>query len=228
MTLEESIKRLAKANIDENNDWYSWRKINESRLPKGILLPEGNQYRKNIALKTILSEKLQSTSSREERKEIFRYYVSTWGGIRNSEATLSKYTESTPEELVAMGANGIASWSKILCILQPSNFAIYDARVSASLNALQIIDNTENAKIYPMLSSRNNTIKKGTKLIKSYAEEHSWGDVSRCDFYGAYLNYLTKTAIEREKFAVSISTIEMLLFAKAEELVQKAFPNEEF
>jgi hypothetical protein len=230
VTLEEAIKKLAKANVDSTNDWYSWRKINESKLPKGIQLPAGNQYKKNLALKTELHKKLQSINTHEERREIFKYYISTWGGIHgNSEETLNKYTRSTAKQLVAMGSSGIASWSKALCISKPSEFAIFDARVSASLNALQIINDTKYAKLYPVLTSRNNTIKKGIKLIKAHAKKEAWSVAPECEFYGTYLRCLKSTTSGFGKnLSVSVATIEMLLFAKAEELVTKAFTNEKF
>ena len=43
VTLENAIKKLAEDNIDGTNDWYSWRAINESKLPNGICLPQWNQ-----------------------------------------------------------------------------------------------------------------------------------------------------------------------------------------
>lgn len=230
MTLEEAINKLAKANVDSTNNWYSWRKINESKLPEGIHLPEGNQYKKNLALKTELHKKLQSINTHEERREIFKYYISTWGGIHgNSEETLNTYTQSTSKQLIAMGSSGIASWSKALCISQPSEFAIFDARVSSSLNALQIINKTKDAKLYPVLTSRNNTIKKGIKLIKAHAKKEEWGVAPDREFYETYLRYLKSTTSAFEKnLSISVATIEMLLFAKAEELVKKAFVNEKF
>jgi hypothetical protein len=230
VTLEEAIKRLAKNNVDSANDWYSWRTINESRLPAGINLPQGNQYEKNLALKTELNKKLKRETDHEEKKRLLKYYISTWGGIHgNSDETLNKYTRATTDELIAMGSHGIASWSKALCVHNPGQFAIFDARVSASMNALQIIENTENIKLYPVLTSRNNTIKKGIKFFKGKAKKEGWESAPECSFYREYLGYLKNAASSLDKnLGASVATIEMLLFSKAEELVRKAFPNEKF
>lgn len=230
MTLEEAIKELAKDNVDTKNDWYRWRAINESKLPQGINLPEGNQYKKNMALKIQLNRKLNSVANQEEKKELLKYYISTWGGIHgNSEETMNRYTRSTNKELIALGSNGIASWSKALCIENPSNFAIFDARVSAALNALQIMKRTEASKLYPVLTSRNNVIKKGIKLFKIEAKNQAWETAPDCTFYNTYIGYLKNTASSFDKkLNVSVATIEMLLFAKAEELVKQAFPSEKF
>ena len=48
--LKEVIINYSKKYINETNDWYSWREINEDKLPKGIKLPDGNQYIKNIVI----------------------------------------------------------------------------------------------------------------------------------------------------------------------------------
>jgi len=230
VTLEDAIKKLAKDNVNSANDWYSWRAINESKLPEGLSLPQGNQYKKNLALKTQLTAKLGAVTDHEERKQLLKYYISTWGGIHgNSDETLNKYTRSTSEELKAMGSHGIASWSKALCIHDPGKFAIFDARVSASLNALQIIKSIEDAQLYPVLTSRNNVIKKGIKFIKAIAKKDAWDIAPECGFYDTYLGYLKRAASSLDKdMGVSVATIEMLLFSKSEELVKKAFPNEKF
>ena len=111
----------------------------------------------------------------------------------------------------------------------PHKYAIFDARISASLNSLHIVYNTAGNKLFPVLTSRNNTIKKGNKLIKKTAKEVYWKTAQKCSFYQEYLSLLENIiSILDSKLDVSIYTIEMLLFAKAEKLVEKAFPNEKF
>ena len=230
MTLEDAIKKLAMANIDGENDWYRWRTINEDLLPDGIVLPEGNQYRKNIALKALLHKKWSETSEHEERKRLIKYYISTWGGIHgNSDETIDRYSRSRPDDLIALGSCGIASWSKALCVMDPYQFAIFDARVSASINSLQIVNNIDNKVLFPVLTSRNNTIKKGIKLLKGEANKSKWRIAEERKFYEEYLGLLESAGSVLEKnVCASVATIEMLLFSKAEELVRQAFPNEEF
>lgn len=223
MTLKDAILELAKSNIDDNNNWYNWREINEEKLPNGISLPEGNQYIKNIALKKELNKKWISASSQDEKYKLIHYYIATWGGIHtNSKDSLNEYSTISAEHLIQKGKKGIASWSKAICVHNPDEYAIFDARVSISLNVLQIIYDTNEKVVYPILSSRNKTIAKGNKYIKKLAKAEKWAKANKDKFYVNYLNLLKEIA---HKTNTTIATIEMLLFAKAEELVGKAYPK---
>jgi hypothetical protein len=226
MNLEEAINNILDTTLDENNDWYKWREIDETLLPPGIILPKGNQYIKNVMLKKELNKKWQNASDHEERKQLTKYYIETWGGIHsNSEDTLDTYVRSSPDVIISRGSQGIASWSKALCVKNPNKYAIFDARVSASLNSLQLVNKVNDVVLFPVLTSRNKTIEKGNKLLKETGENLKWRNVSKNSFYREYLGQITKIAEERGIF---IFTIEMLLFAKAEELIRQAFPDEKF
>jgi len=95
-----------------------------------------------------------------------------------------------------------------------------DARVSISLNYLQLKYNTSNKVLYPILSSQNKKITESGKRIKQKAKEGNWGKVNSSTFYFEYLSLLEKAAKIRN---TNISTIEMLLFAKAEFLVDEIY-----
>jgi len=84
MTLDDAIINFSKTYINERNDWYCWRRINEKKIPLGVTLPQGNQYIKNIALKKELNKKWIATKSSKEKKLITSYYISTWGGIHGN------------------------------------------------------------------------------------------------------------------------------------------------
>ena len=133
LTLRDALIAFGKTNLTESNDWYQWS-INPKYLPASILLPPGTPFTQNVALKIELS-RLYSSTDNQTKKEITRYYIADWGGIRsNRDETIQSYSRDTPESLIAKGAQGIASWSKALCIRNPACFAIYDARVAISLN----------------------------------------------------------------------------------------------
>ncbi len=137
--LRHAITEYAKQFIDETNDWYSWRTINEDILPEGVVLPEGNQYSKNIALKSQLNQKWQASSSDEERADLTKYYISDWGGIKtNGSASLAEYLTKSAEELILKGKKGIASWSKAIVLHDQNKYAIFDARVAISLNCIRL------------------------------------------------------------------------------------------
>ena len=60
MTLQDAIVLLANANLTETNDWYPWQ-VNPEFLPAGIVLPVGNPYTQNVALKLKLCSVYSST-----------------------------------------------------------------------------------------------------------------------------------------------------------------------
>ena len=71
------------------------------------------------------------------------------------------------------------------------------------------------AVLFPVLPSRNKIVALGNKLIKATAKSESWEKAYEENFYTQYLKILNYVAKELNS---DISTIEMLLFAKAEEL----------
>lgn len=224
MTLKQAILNLSKSNIDGINDWYNWRSINENLLPANIKLPIGNQFKKNIALKNELNQLWKETQDQELIAELIIYYIRTWGGIRgNKKESLDEYTTLSADELILKGKQGIASWSKAICVHDPKRYAIFDARVSISLNCLQIISNTDDKILYPVLASQNKTIAKGNKIIKALAKSDKWNAADENRFYNDYLKLLGHIASQMK---TGIASVEMLLFAKAEELIRIALPNE--
>ncbi|MCW2120721.1 hypothetical protein [Flavobacterium sp. 7A] len=220
MNLKNAIVTICTECFDNTNDWYNWRKINESVLPQDIKLPDGNQYKKNIALKTKLHEKWKSEIELSKKGELIEYYIKTWGGIKGNQAlALQEYKTSAAKELIEKGVKGIASWSKALVVHDHNKYAIFDARVSCSLNALQIIYETKEKSLYPLLASQNKRIIKANKTLKLISKEPNWKKTNEFTFYKEYLELLNLCANELN---TTISTVEMLLFAKAEELIEKA------
>lgn len=229
MPIETVLQQLCVETIDSCNDWYLWRSINEKKLPDGILLPEeGNEYTKNVALKLALNKKWLAAED-DGKNEIIKYYISTWGGIHgNSQENIKRYSNSDPSTLISLGTNGVASWSKALCIYDPHKYAIFDARVSASLNALQILARSTNPKLFPVLTSRNKTIVKANSKFENMANEEAWPRINDNEYYSRYLSLLKDVKSKIHNVNAKIYTIEMLLFSKAEELVKKAFPDNRF
>ena len=218
MDIFESLDHFCLENLDETNDWYTWR-INESKIPINIKLPIGNQYLKNITLKEELHKAWEAEPDIKKKGKIIKYYIKDWGGIgTNSEDSMKIYMYSSSGTLIKYGKNGIPSWSKALVIHDPQIYAIFDARVSISLNSLQIIYNTANKELFPILASRNKTITEGQRIIKQISKQNNWEKVDKTTFYLNYLTLLKKVARNRN---TNLSTIEMLLFAKAESLVNK-------
>ena len=220
MNIENALNGFCEKHFNETNDWYSWRKINATLIPNRVKAEGINQYFQNINLKGALHKEWLLAIDDKRKEELVKYYIKDWGGIKsNGENKLKEYTHAREDNLIQKGKSGIASWSKALVVRNPSQYAIFDARVSASLNCLQIIHNIENKVLYPLLSSRNNKIKIGNKMLDTLSKKGSWTKANDIDFYNDYLVLLNGVANKRNEH---ISTVEMLLFAKAEDLVDEA------
>lgn len=200
--------------FDVEGDWYNW-KMNEDLLPQGINLPDGNRVFKNIRLKEQLHLKWKNEPDEKIKGQLIEYYIVKWGGIKgNRNDTLDIYKTSRAEKLISRGVNGVSSWSKALVLHDCNKYAIFDSRVSSSLNHLQIINKTTNKILFPILPSRNNEIIIANKHLKHISKD--WGKLGNDTFYNFYLDLLSATAKELN---TNISIIEMLLFAKATDVI---------
>ncbi len=218
MDLQESIIKLCYENINEYNSWYIWD-FNESHLPFPIEFPSNNLFHKNIYLKEILHDAWKLENDKIIKGKIIKYYISDWGGIRtNSDESMKAYMFGSPSEYIKQGKVGIPSWSKALVIHNPNKYAIFDARVSTSLNCLQILFNAKSKILFPVLSSRNRIISDGGRKIKYISKHYDWKRLNDSEFYYLYLELLKNVA---RQVNTSISTVEMLLFAKAENIVSE-------
>jgi len=168
----------------------------------------------------LLNEKWIIENDSEKKGELIEYYIKTWGGIKgNKKDSMKEYCSLSAEKLIKKGIKGIASWSKALVLHNWNKYAIFDARVSCSLNALQIIYNCNEKKLFPILASQNKRIIIANKNLKRISKNENWTKDNEYDFYRNYLNLLERVAKELE---TNISTVEMLLFAKAEEFIEKS------
>ncbi len=221
MTIETALIDFWRVSIAPQNDWYEWRKINPRYLPKGIAVGSGNAFLQNETLKKQLSSQYQ-TGSGDQKIELTRYYIAVWGGVRrNSAEKISAYALNQPRELIANGIVGIASWSKALSIREPDRYAIYDARVAVSLNALQIIHKVAEPVLFPLLTGQNKTINQGVKGLADCAAKGNWRKIASESFYDEYNALLAKVAAA---LSVEHYAVEMALFTNAPALLKSAFP----
>ena len=219
MNLNDKIVELIKNEENfETGDWYSWN-INLENIPCEITLSNENSFIKNKELRLKLNQLLVNTNDIELKREIIHYYVVTWGNIKgNGNAKMEFYYSSSIEDL-KKSINGIASWSKILSIYDPRKYAIYDARVSASLNCIQKIFDIDTKILSPILPSQNKIISSNNVLIREISKREKWKKVVRKNYYEEiYLPLLNNIANELK---VEIDTVEMYLFANAEKFANK-------
>lgn len=216
--------------VDSLDQNYNWTLADTEAL--GFKLPEAkSNFELNILLKKELTT-LWRKGGDLERKQIVKWIISDWGGIRgNKQITLDKYHKQAINLERPIGLKGIASFSKVLMALDYRKFAIYDARVAASLMAIQILDDVEYGAIFPYLSGRNNIVgnwsskpRKGFTADKRYSPKAllkthpKWFKVDKELTYETYLILLKE--IQRRE-GVPVYKSEMALFANAELLVKK-------
>ena len=207
---------LGLPNLSRN---YVWPKKGEfpcySHLG-GLTNEGGTNYEKNIALKTH-SPKIWADG---DKQEIANWVVSTWGGIRTNKAsTLAKYVDGIVSGNIPSDLKGVASYSKILSFMDPHTFAIYDARVAISLNAIQLILGNQTGTAFNYLSGRNTALEKFRKHPSTPIRELSsrgWQRTHPNDCYALYLCKLNEAKAALQSHA--LYELEMALFADAEVL----------
>lgn len=194
-------------------------------LPKRFRWPKNDSesYVKTVNLKHRLQAQW-AHGSRTERVQIADEVIREWGGIKgNKRSTIEQYADLDIHS-GDFPYKGVASYSKVLGIVDPLKFAILDARVVVSLNAIQLISGNQRGVFFPYLSGRNkvtgdNTNKRGFSQIDAFQKnsqlfEH-WSKPGRDNVYKLYLDILRSEAL---KLGQPLYKLEMALFADAENL----------
>lgn len=227
MDLATSLTDFATEHIDTENNWYDYD-FDILQLPVEMTISGGTSYHRNVELKYGLHKHWKAGDDTEKEK-VIRWFICDWGGIRgHKEETMKCYANSAPKDLISLGKYGVASWSKALSVYDPNQFAIFDARVSTSLNALQIISEVKNPSLFPVLPSQNRKISYGNLLFPDHAASKRWNKLQNSTYYRTYIRLLEQTLAKLPKTeGVGIYTIEMLLFSYAEKLLYRAFPKDE-
>lgn len=219
MNIKQALIDFSEDNIGNLGSIYKWP-INLNHIPVELSIKGNDLYEKNLDLRFQLHSSYLKSNTFEEKYNLLKWYIYNWGGIkRNDQKTLELYTLSSPQKLIERGSKGIASWSKALSIINPQEYAVYDARVAISLNALQIINNLENPTYYPPLQSRNKTINDSKIQIQPIVKK--WHKAKEQEFYQNYLDLLKDVATIIGN-NTSHHEIEMILFAYAEDLAFSA------
>ncbi len=196
---------------------YTW--AIPAQVPVACHSPNSpNLAEANVRLKRALAETWHLEAS--DRYELASWYVGQWGGIRtNRPATLQAFALQSEEELARAPLAGVATWSKILAMRNPSRYAIFDARVSASLNALQFLASGEPI-LFPDLVSRNKTVNAFQRWSREERGLRQHHRVRKEHVYPSYMAVLHE--IGRRLGHESPDHAEMVLFANAEVLALRA------
>lgn len=216
--LIDRLTEYANQHLPELSGNYTWD-FNEAVLEStlGITAAGDCWYEKNLDLKRQISEQWLRADT-VTRTRLAHYYVAIWGGIRGNQAgRLEGYVRSLSQgELLPF--NGIASWSKIAVIASPQDNAILDARVAFSLNALQFLNPECISAWFPRMESRNSLIRRVRPCMDwQAAAQRRDTDLPRHMAYATYISLLQSVSDELAD-RPGLAPLEMLLFAKAEEL----------
>ncbi len=218
MKFEDAITQYVSDHIDRLELDYQWD-FPIDNIPVKISFGNECWLKKNIYLRNALHD-AWNNSAQEKRLAISNWYIYEWGRVKtNKPEKLALYASSNPEQLIQRKATGIASWSKSLSVVDPSRFAIFDARVSSSLNSIQIIKNVSNPRYFPDLPGRNNTIVAATAIAKSTIKK-KWEPTRKETFYSEY-NSLLGNVVTKLGGVATLQTVEMVLFSRAELLANE-------
>ena len=219
--------------LDAAKSSYKW-KLPKTSFDKKPLNFHGTNFEVNVKLKLFLNKRWHSEP--KSRRAIVNWIISDWGGIRgNRKQTLDRFYYSSLEKDPETPLSGIASFSKVLAIKDPLKYAIYDARVAVSINAIQMISKVLSGEAFPYLAGRNNitgnwnpkarrgfSVSNITSIKTLMSAPYKWKKVSRNETYARYLDLLG--GLSRD-LGVPIYHLEMTLFSQAEELACTVIPS---
>ena len=174
---------------------------------------------KAYSLKRVASRRWRS-SAEADRLRIADLAVRVWGGVkRNYPTTIQRYVSTIAAgKIPGPGYKGIASWTKIATFANPSRFAVFDARVAFSLNAVQALSDTSERLHFPRLPTQNPLLRRVGPALGAMAREEGWRSIEADDVYITYLQVLASVASQAK---CRLDEVEMLLFARAELLASE-------
>jgi hypothetical protein len=220
--LKQTINALCqffRREVPRLTDTYDWK------IPRIVGFPQAGEsgYQPNLALKKHL-KMLWDNAPGDERVEIAQIIVSDWGGVRsNRQETLENYVSAISKPVPPTPLQGVASYSKIFSIVCPERFAIYDARVAACLNALQVNAGIEKGVAFNYVAGRNNVVgnvakKSGfthdVRFSTKRLVQSGWLRIKRDQTYAKYLELLASCLNLLPDY--NLASLGMALFASAE------------
>jgi hypothetical protein len=166
-------------------------------------------------LRRFLAPHLQKA---EIRYSLCDWIVKTWGGIASHDEgrfrkIVAQFGEFTISDCwMAVDRiekfDRISSWSKLLSFAQPSLFAVFDARLAASLNILHAANGVESRYFIP--ATQNRLVARNRIRLMGPGPYLTYRD---------YINTLKDAA---ESLSIELQDVEMTLFAKSIAICESA------
>ncbi|MEZ0539685.1 hypothetical protein [Fibrella arboris] len=222
-------------NLESSHQEYYWPVGQSGKSQAELLIPEFKWHTPSggsdecIALKHHLTAKWE-TADLPERRLLARWIVAGWGGVRtNREETLEAHLAMSLDENSNKPLKGVASYSKILSVVDCKKYAIYDARVAACLNAVQLYTEAKSPVFFRYIPSRNGEFKsygREDNFIKIFSKEtlvgtkkeiasgiRKWTEVEPDHTYSTYLHLLN--TMKKYFPGKELYHFEMALFSAA-------------
>jgi hypothetical protein len=198
-------------NIFQLEGLYDY-KFNENHLPENLEIDNSivTSYHRNVELKNQLHQSwLNGTEL--SRGDLIEYYIKVWGGIRgNGNNIMNFYRYAPTQDLLSKGFTGVSSYSKALVVHDPNRFYIYDSRVAASINCIQVKQQILNKIYFQIPYSQNVNVRRVRTLLINKSMNENWLNINDDSVYRDYLRLLDITA-EYSNFSKDL--IEMTLFS---------------
>ena len=177
----------------------------------------GTVYEANICLKSIIKEK---TNGNYCDNDLNFWIINSWGHIpgfkridKNEKKIVEFKKQLDGKQLSREMFSTISSLSKISAFVEPYEYAIYDARVTFSLNCL--IMKTENERFFPMPTTRNTKLKKvdlENVILSKYKPDSFY---NYREAYFVFCDLIKELSIELYGQQAPLYHLEMLLFSIA-------------
>lgn len=213
---EGAFEGIGVRHLSQNYAWPLKGEFPSYTHLTSLKISDGTNYEKNINLKKTSSEIWE----KGDKLEIANWVISDWGGIRgNRPETIQQYVADIVSGKIPTELKGVASYSKILSFLDPTSYAIYDARVAISLNAIQLLCEEKYGTVFCYLPGRNRALQlfRNLSATKPKALQRSgWMTVNKDSCYEFYL--ATLNSVRSKLAGLPLYELEMCLFADAEKL----------
>lgn len=199
---------------------YQWPKRVPANKPDAPWQFTTNGARECIAMKHHLSS-LWAQAEPAQRQQLARWIVADWGGVRtNGAGKINRYADTISSGLVPATLQGVASYSKILSVADCTRYAIYDSRVAAALNAVQLIYGAVEPRYFAHIPSRNRTIRTFTNWFAKQPFTATWKAIGAAEVYNAYCQLLSELKQQFPNY--DVYHFEMALFSHAPDLCSRA------
>lgn len=202
---------------------YLWRYVEFPREPEfdGFVDVDGGDCERTLHQRRFLAERWRERPA--TRPRLATWYVKDWGRIRHrNPEVVRSYALRDPETLSRGQLSGIASWSKVLMLADPTRFLIYDSRVSAALIAVQLLFGTDGIRRrFPLLPTQSQNL---SDLWKWVRQRTDWPAADKSDRKGGvYGDYLSLLDPERSPRSLDDwQKLEMALFMHGPTLLKQA------